>query len=266
MDIFKRNLSPITDRGWAEIDDQARKALMANLSARKFVDVLGPMGWGYASVPLGRLNVPDGQDEKEVRFGIHSVQPLVESRITFEMDVWELDNLERGARDIVLEPVIEAAAKMALFEEKALYEGFDPGCIEGMVPAARANAVEMSVERNAEILAGISQAEKHFQEESIEGPFALVTGARLWEILNTRSEGYPLRKRVESLVQSVVYAPFYEGAMMVSLRGGDLEMTLGQDFSLGYEGSAEGKVRLFMAESFTFRILEPKAVVELKMV
>jgi uncharacterized linocin/CFP29 family protein len=266
MDILKRNLSPITDRGWAEIDSQAKKALLANLSARKFVDVLGPKGWDYASVPLGRLNVPDGQDEKGVRFGIHAVLPLVESRIAFEMDVWELDNLERGAKDVVLDPVVDAAARMAAFEEKALYEGFDPGCIEGLVAAAAANAVEMPLEEKSGILHGLSQAVKHFQEESIEGPFALVTGAPLWEILNTRSEGYPLKKRVESMVQSVIYSPFYEGAMMVSLRGGDLEMTIGQDFSLGYEGAAAGKVRLFMAESFTFRILEPRAVVELKMV
>lgn len=266
MDILKRNLSPITDNAWAVIDDQARKALMANLSARKFVDVLGPLGWDYASVPLGRLNVPEGQDETGVRFGIHVVQPLVESRITFEMDVWELDNLERGARDVVLDPVIDAAARIAAFEEKALYQGFEPGCIEGVVPAGAANAVEMSLEERGGILHGLTQAVKHFQEESIEGPFCLVAGSRLWEILNTSSDGYPLRKRVESLVQSVIYASSYDGAMMVSLRGGDLEMTIGQDFSIGYEGASGGKVQLFMAESFTFRILEPRAVVELKMV
>lgn len=266
MDILKRNLSPLTDRAWAEIDDQARKALLANLSARKFVDVAGPMGWDYAGVPLGRLTVPEGQSEDGVRYGIHALLPLVESRVAFEMDVWELDNLERGAKDVVLDPVVEAAARMAAFEEKALYEGFEPGCIEGMIGAASENAVEMSLAKNADIMEGLSRAVRHFQETSIEGPFALVAGPALWETLNTRSEGYPLRKRVESLVQSVVYAPHYDGAMMVSMRGGDLEMTVGQDFCIGFEGAAGGKVRLFMAESFTFRILEPKALVELKMI
>ncbi len=265
MDILKRNLSPITDQAWAEIDDQARKALLANLSARKFVDVLGPKGWDYAGVPLGRLSVPEDQDAEGVRYGVHVVQPLVESRVAFEMDVWELDNLERGARDVVLDPVVDAAARMALFEEKALYEGFDPGCMTGMVTAASENSVEMSVAKNSDLLEGLSKAVRHFQENSIEGPFSLVAGPTLWEMLNTRSEGYPLRKRVENLVESVVYAPHYDGAMMVSMRGGDLEMTLGQDFCIGFEGASAGKVRLFMAESFTFRILEPKAVVELKM-
>ena len=42
---------------------------------------------------------------------------------------------------------------------------------------------------------------------------------------------------------------------------GDFELTLGQDVSVGFEQQEGQKVRLFMTESFTFRVIEPQAVV-----
>ena len=75
-----------------------------------------------------------------------------------------------------------------------------------------------------------------------------------------------MRKRMERLVgDKVVFSPFFDGALLVSLRGGDLELVLGQDLSLGFESAKEGKVRLFFAESFTFRVHEPRAVVSFRL-
>lgn len=48
---------------------------------------------------------------------------------------------------------------------------------------------------------------------------------------------------------------------MLSKRGGDLELILGQDLAVGYESHSSDKVKLYYTESFTFRILEPAAVI-----
>lgn len=49
-------------------------------------------------------------------------------------------------------------------------------------------------------------------------------------------------------------------AYMISQRGGDLELILGQDLAIGCESHNAEQVKLFFTESFTFRVLEPAAV------
>ena len=58
MDILKRELAPIPAEAWAEIDQQAIRSLTAILSARKVIDVTGPMGTDFPGVPEGRWNFP----------------------------------------------------------------------------------------------------------------------------------------------------------------------------------------------------------------
>lgn len=264
MDMLKRSISPISDEAWSEIDGQARKVLKNRLSARKFVDVSGPHGWDHAVVPTGRLEVSPVSGGEDVRWGVHLVQPLVETRVTFEMDLCELDNVVRGAKDLHLDPVIEAANKIAGFEENAVYGGFEPACIVGLSQAGAGQTVSLSMGNPGEIMAGLSEAAMFLNRNAIEGPFVLVAGEHLWQIIDVLGEGYPLKKRVSSIADGgTIFCPEIDGGLLVSARGGDFELTLGQDVSIGYECTAGGKVRLFMAESFTFRVIEPNAVVPL---
>ena len=50
---------------------------------------------------------------------------------------------------------------------------------------------------------------------------------------------------------------------MISLRGGDFELTVGQDFSIGYLDHTAERVRLYIEESFTFLILTQQAAIPL---
>jgi len=264
MDMLKRSISPITDEAWEAIDHRARDVLKEKLSGRSFVDVSGPHGWDHGAVVTGRLDVSKSCEKGDVCWGVHIVQPLVEARVSFELDVWELDNAIRGAKDLELDPVVKAAEKLALFEEKAIYEGFEPANITGLAKAGKENAVPLAMGSGSEIMQSVSKALVKLMDASIEGPYMLLAGPDLWQALDVKAEGYPLRKRLSSLLESdVVFAPNVEGAYVVSARGGDFELTLGQDFCIGYESTVEDKVKLFMAESFTFRIIEPAAVVPL---
>ncbi|KUK61306.1 MAG: bacteriocin, partial [Synergistales bacterium 57_84] len=119
-------------------------------------------------------------------------------------------------------------------------------------------------EHPRDIMAGLSEGLVFFRKNSIDGPYALVAGPQLWQIIDVFGDGYPLRKRVTSLLDGgMILAPELEGGFLVSTRGGDFELTLGQDLSIGYESTVGDKVRLFIAESFTFRVIEPNAVVPL---
>ena len=61
----------------------------------------------------------------------------------------------------------------------------------------------------------------------------------------------------------IVWAPAVEGAVVLSTRGGDFELSVGQDFSLGYLDHGKDRVRLYIQESFTFQPLSPQAAVPL---
>jgi uncharacterized linocin/CFP29 family protein len=50
----------------------------------------------------------------------------------------------------------------------------------------------------------------------------------------------------------------------MSTRGGDYELTVGQDLAVGYAVHDRTEVELYLTESFAFRVLEEKAAVFLR--
>ncbi len=50
---------------------------------------------------------------------------------------------------------------------------------------------------------------------------------------------------------------------MISTRGDDFELTIGQDVSIGYLDHDADQVRLYLEGSFTFTVLTPEAAVYL---
>lgn len=263
MDILKRSLAPITDETWAVISDQAQKTLKATLTARSFVDVIGPKGWDYAAVGLGRLDIPENQPESGLKYGIHNVQPLIETRVSFELGIWELDNVIRGAKDVELQPLIDAAQKIALFEEETIYDGFSDANIVGIAEAVELDAMS-ATDNPSGFLKAIFKGVTALTEASVEGPYILVVNPDIWAMMSGATQGYPLRQRVEDMIGgAMIPCPTIDDAYLISTRGGDLELIIGQDFSIGYEAHDGRKVRLFLTESFTFRVIDPSVILRL---
>lgn len=261
MDILKRSLAPITDAAWQEIEKEAYNVLKNNLSARKFVDIVGPKGFNYSAVDLGRLTVPEGQNPNEVNYGIRQVQPLVEIRIPFELNIWEMDNVERGATDIDLSPVTEAVKKAAHFEDQVIYHGFEPGNIQGLSDASNYDIIEIGIDTDS-LFQGVSKAVLKFKEEAISGPYTMVVSYELWQALSVYSSRHPIIKDLEKLIGGpVIYGPVIKNAYLVPSNAENLQLIIGQDFSIGYESNTSRTVKLYITESFTFRVLDPRSVI-----
>lgn len=264
MDILKKSLAPITDHAWEEINETAKEVLETHLTARRFVDVNGPKGWDYPAEPTGRLKVSDKQKADGVPYGIHLVKPLVEPRITFELDIWELDNIARGAEDADLENLEKAAKSIAKFEENAVYYGLKNADIIG-IKESSAHPVMKEVKSPDAFLEAVTDALVTMNRSNIMGPFKLIAGEEYWKMLSNQAKGYPLKKHLERLIDgTILQSPCIKETFLVAARGGDFKLTLGQDISIGYEGHRDGKVRLFFTESFTFQVIEPAAVVVLQ--
>jgi uncharacterized linocin/CFP29 family protein len=260
MDVLKRNIAPISDEAWQEIDNRAKEVLTSIISGRRVVNVNGPLGLDYTALPEGRLDVKSDQDG-DIRTGTYRVKPLVEARIDFELNKWELDNIARGAKDIDLDALENAARKLAIFEENAIYNSYKEGAISGLSEMA-AHTLKFG-DNASEIMASISDAKFLLKNAFVDQPLTLVVGKESYKRLNAIFEGYPLLQVVESIIGGdVVLSEVVEGAILLPFDHEDIELTVGQDFSIGYEAHDSKTVKFFMTESFTFRILDEKIIVK----
>lgn len=261
MTNLRRELAPITDAAWEEIDDQARSFFRPLLTARKFLDVDGPHGFEYAAVSRGRLMVPPGQKPETVAYGVHQVQPLVEVRAPFSLDIWELDNIVRGAKDIDFAPMENAARVLAKFEEDAIYRGFEHSSIHGLEEKTAHDAIPYNGEINA-FMSSVTDGINTLRDAMVEGPYTLVVTPAVWSELSSCVEGRPLKHHLEYLIEGpIITGPYVEKSFLVSTRGGDLELTIGQDISIGYHSHDTETVNLYFTESLTFSIHDPGVIV-----
>ena len=265
MDLLKRNLAPILPEAWKVIDEEARRVLKLNLAGRKIVDFSGPHGWDFAAVSTGRLALLPDQPLKDVSVGLRTVAPLIEVRTPIVLDIMEMDSIARGAVNPDLETIVQAAERMARIEDQAIFHGYPAAGIVGIVESSQHTPIQVS--GTEDWPRALVQAKEVLRAAGVGGPYALVLGHRAYDELSAASEdGYPLRKRIErTLIDGpFVWAPALTGAVLLSIRGGDFELTVGQDLSIGYGYHEKHQVELYLTESFTFRVLEPKAAVWLK--
>ncbi|WP_041367710.1 family 1 encapsulin nanocompartment shell protein [Natranaerobius thermophilus] len=263
MNLFKEQLAPLTNAAWNEINDRAAQVIKSNLSTRKVFKINGPKGLDYPAVSEGRLSeIFHGHQQGEVKAGLHQVKPLMETRITFKLDRWELDNIERGAQDIDLEPLEDAARKIALFEENAIYNGHNDGQIPGLKTVLTQDLIPLG-NTGSEIMESITRGIITLRKAYISQNMTLIVGEEAWRKINKEMSGEPLIERIHELTGSkVVISPIVDGAYLVPYDHDDLELTIGLDFSIGYEHHDEHHVQLFITESFTFRVLDPDTIVK----
>lgn len=260
MNMLKRKLAPLTEKAWNEIDDTAEKILKNQLSARKAVTVKGPNGWDFNVITEGKLENIE-KSKNGVKSGQYQVKPLTEARITFELNRWELDNIERGAKDIDLDPLEEAVKKIAVFEDSSIFNGLKSANIEGLKSKA-ANTLDLG-NNSSEILDNISRATLLLNKAMTDKPYTLIVSEKAWtKIYSDNQGGYPLSKRIKNLIGgNIILSSVIDGALLIPTGDDDLELTIGKDFAIGYEDSNSEKVKLFISESFTFRVLNEDIIV-----
>jgi uncharacterized linocin/CFP29 family protein len=260
-----RDRAPITEAGWEEIEKEAKRTLRALLAARRVVDFKGPLGWGASDVELGRADpIATPPQAKGVQARLRRIQPLVELRIPFEVTRVELDAIDRGARDPDLDSVTAAAREIAIAEDRAIFHGYAAARITGICEAQASASVPLGAS-HADYPGAISAALNKLRDDGVEGPFAVVLSEQLYkDLASSTDQGYPILSHVQRLIDGeVVWAPGLDGGAVVSLRGGDFELSVGQDFSIGYLDHNAERVRLYIEESFTFLILSHQAALPL---
>jgi uncharacterized linocin/CFP29 family protein len=264
MNDLLRELAPVSTAAWAEIEAEAKRTLKDMLAARKLVDFRGPLGWNASAVELGRAEPLAEAPAPGIEARLRKAQPLLELRVPLELKREELESVARGAKNPELSPVRQAAMAAALAEDRAVFHGYSAAGIQGLMQAAT-NATLTLSEDYEQYPGVVAEAINRLRLGGIDGPYTIALGPRCYTGLTRSTKGgYPVMEHVRRLVDDrIVWAPGVNGAAVLSQRGGDFELTVGQDFSIGYLEHSVSSVRLYLQESFTFRVLAPEAAVPL---
>lgn len=264
MNDLLRELAPISEPAWKLIEQEASRTLKLMLAARKLVDFSGPMGWEVSAVSRGRVERLSAAPEAGVEGRLRQVQPLVELRIPFELAREEIEAAGRGAKDPDLGAVRQAARAAALAEDRTVFHGYAEAGVRGVAEAAGDSRLTITEEYETypEVVA---EATNRIRSAGIEGPYAIALGPRCYTgLTKTTKGGYPVIEHVRRLLDGpIVWAPAVDGAAVLSVRGGDFELAVARDFSIGYLDHSAAAVRLYLEESVTFRVISPAAAVPL---
>ncbi len=263
MNNLHRELAPVSDKAWAQIEEEASRTLKRHLAARRVVDVVGPKGVDLSAVGTGHLRQIQAPGD-----GIQATQreamALVELRVPFELTRQAIDDVERGATNSDWASVKEAARKIAFAEDRSVFNGYAGAGIQGIRQGS--SNPTLTLPSNVRGYPGaVAQAVSQLRLAGVNGPYVLLLGADAYTAVSGGSdEGYPVLQHIHRLVEGeIVWAPAIEGGFVLTTRGGDFELDIGQDISIGYLSHSATTVELYFQETFTFRLLTTEASVVL---
>lgn len=263
MNNLHRELAPISDAAWMEIEEETTRTLERYLAARRVVDFQAPEGVVLSAVGTGHLRTLAAPDAGIVTRQ-REVKALVEMRVPFELDRQQIDDVERGAKNSDWQPAKDAARKIAFAEDRAIFDGYAAGGITG-IRQGTSNPVMTLPSDVHQYPDAIAQALSQLRLVGVNGPYSVVLGAEAYTALAEASDnGYPVLEHVRRLVETdIIWAPAIDGACVLTTRGGDFDLHVGQDISIGYLSHTDATVRLYLQESFTFLMLTSEAAVAL---
>ncbi|WP_328604280.1 family 1 encapsulin nanocompartment shell protein [Amycolatopsis sp. NBC_00345] len=263
MNNLHRELAPVSSAAWSEIEEEARRTFRELASARRVVDVVVAGDLSLSAVGTGHLDQIESP-LSGVQARLRTAQRIVDLRVPFTVSRDAVDSVEWGAKDADWQPVKDAAQNIAYAEDRVVFDGFADAGIDGIRPASSLSPVALPAEASAYPRA-IGDALAELRAAGVVGPYAvLLSKAAYTAAIEAASHGYPVIDHLKQIIDGdIIWTPAIEGACVLSTRGGDYELHLGQDLSIGYLGHDSSTVELYFHETLTFLVNTAEAAVGL---
>src|ERR1700736_1257123 len=199
MNNLYRDLAPVTEVAWAEIELEATRTFKRHIAGRRVVDVSEPGGPTTAAISTGRLlDVKAPTDGVVAQLRVS--KPLVRLRVPFALSRGAIDDVERGSQDSDWDPVKAAAKKLAFVEDRAIFEGYAAASIEG-IRSSSSNKPLALPEDPGDMPDAISQALTSLRLAGVDGPYSVLLSADAYtKVSETTEHGYPIREHLNRLV------------------------------------------------------------------
>ncbi len=130
MNNLHRELAPISDAAWSQIEEETTRTLKRYLAGRRVVDVPSPGGIALPGVATGHLKSISAPGDG-ITANQREVKALVELQVPFELSRQTVDDVERGSNDSDWQPAKDAAKKLAFAEDRAIFDGYPAAGIQG---------------------------------------------------------------------------------------------------------------------------------------
>ena len=263
MNNLHRELAPISDAAWSQIEEETSRTLKRHLAGRRVVDVQGPSGVALSAVGTGHLRTIKAPGD-DILARQREVNALVELRVPFDLDRQQIDDVERGANDSDWQPAKDAAQRLAFAEDRAIFDGYAAAGIGG-IRQGTSNPVMTLPADVRNYPDAMEQAVSQLQLVGVNGPYSVLLSANAYTGLSETSDhGYPVLEHIKRVMDGeIIWAPAIAGAFVLTTRGGDFGLYIGQDVSIGYLNHTDAAVRLYLQETFTFLLLTTEASVAL---
>jgi uncharacterized linocin/CFP29 family protein len=263
MSLLYRELAPISDRAWSEIDDEARRSIQHFLAGRHLFELEGPHGYDIEAVPTGDIAPAPGAALEGTSVSVLKPQPLVELRTPLKLSRRDIEVLDRGG-DAELDAVVDAARQIAAAEDRLVFDGLADAGITGAAAGSPYETVALDSFPSA-----VAKAVTELRSAGIDGPYGIALSTPEHRRVMESSEsggGYPILNHLKLILEDgpVVWAPTLEGALVVSMRGGDFEIHSGLDFAIRYLSHDRDHVDLELVETVTFRNTGPDAAIRVQ--
>jgi uncharacterized linocin/CFP29 family protein len=261
MNNLHRELAPISGAAWSQIEEEVARTFKRSVAARRVVDLKGPGGADLSAVGTGHQSIIAAPQEG-VGARQREVKALVELRVPFELQREAIDDVERGANDSDWQPAKDAAMQLAYAEDRAIFDGYKAANIVG-IREGTSNPVLALPAELSDYPAVIAKALEQLRLAGVDGPYSVLLGADAYTAVSEASDqGYPVLEHIRRLVNGeIIWAPAIDGGSVLSTRGGDFDLHIGQDLSIGYLSHTDNTVRLYLQESLTFLLLTSEASV-----
>src|SRR6516165_8764865 len=170
----------------------------------------------------------------------------------------------RAANDSDWQPAKDAGKTIAWAEDSAIFIGYSAGGIQG-IRQGTSNPIDPLPPDIRNYPDAIAHSISVLRLVGVNGPYSVLLGAEAYTaVAEARDYGYPVLEHLRRIVDGeIIWAPAIAGAFVLSTRGGDFDLHVGQDFSIGYSSHTDTTVRLYLQESFTFLLLTAEAAVAL---
>lgn len=264
MNNLHRELAPISDAAWGEIEEEARRTFSRRIAGRRVVDTSEPEGTAFSALGTGHLSAADSPVDG-VTAHVRDVQPVMELRVPFTVSRAAVDDVDRGSTDSDWDPVKAAAEQIASAEDRTVFYGSQAANITGIVTSSSNAPIELPADV-ADYPGAVAKAINALRLVGVKGEYSLLLSADHYTaVAETTDHGYPVLEHLDRIVGggNIIWAPALDGAVLISERGGDYQLTLGQDLSIGYLSHDAESIELYLQESLTFRVNTTEASVVL---
>ena len=252
-EYLMRDGAPFGESGWAHVDGKVIDVAKKVLVGRRFVDLIGPLGWGVEVAPVSTLG-----GDTPVTQG-NTYLPLQELSADFILRAKDLAVAEASPFGYETGAVAVAATKLAKAED-ALVLG-------GLMEKA-----ETSDLGDWETMGGpfkaVTAAMAKLREAGFDGPYVAVMHPTMY----ARLAGLMQHGRRElEMVEKVLGGKLYQTpvmadgqVMLASPQSWNFDMVVGQDIITAYMGNEELDHRFRIFETLVLRVKRAGAVLVLK--